>query len=424
MRKLCLPLLLLTLFLAGCNMRTVDQLYCLPKRSETYMNLQAVIDSAMSGREYSAPTDGDNQQTLQAADLDGDGQQEYLLFAKDSSETPLQILIFAADEDSYRLVDVISTVGTSFNRVDYVQMDGLPGVELVVSHQVSDQVLRSVSVYTLEEGSAQLLLNVNCSRFVCLDLDRDGNSELVTFRPGDGEQEPDYAEYCRLSDGAVERSAPVALSGPVDQIQRIVTASLSSGAPAIYVDSASGTGALHTDVLAMYNNAFCNVTAAAGIETQRSALVYAEDIDSDGVLEIPELLTDAEPYIIRWFAMRADGTQVDKLYSCHHLDGGWYLVLDAKIAGSMTVIRQGNSYDFGIWDAELEESQKLFTVFVLTGQKREEQAAVNNRFVLYRSEATIYAADLEAAAAAYGITKESLIGSFQLIRQDWITGES
>ena len=26
--------------LAGCNMRTIDQMYCLPKRPEGYLNLQ------------------------------------------------------------------------------------------------------------------------------------------------------------------------------------------------------------------------------------------------------------------------------------------------------------------------------------------------------------------------------------------------
>ena len=41
--------------LTGCNMRTVDELYLLPKRSEAYTNLQTLIDDVMVGKEYSAP---------------------------------------------------------------------------------------------------------------------------------------------------------------------------------------------------------------------------------------------------------------------------------------------------------------------------------------------------------------------------------
>ena len=57
-------------------MKSVDDLYCLPKRSEAYTNLQNEIDRVMSGLEYSAPISGEHQQTVQMADLDGDGQIE------------------------------------------------------------------------------------------------------------------------------------------------------------------------------------------------------------------------------------------------------------------------------------------------------------------------------------------------------------
>ena len=94
---ICL-LLVAALFLNGC-MRTVDQMYFPPKRSDDYNNLQSAIDSAMSGLEYCAPLSGENQQTVQLADLDGNGVDEYIVFAKGASEKPLQVLIFSQQED-------------------------------------------------------------------------------------------------------------------------------------------------------------------------------------------------------------------------------------------------------------------------------------------------------------------------------------
>jgi hypothetical protein len=58
-------------------------------------------------------------------------------------------------------------------------------------------------------------------------------------------------------------------------------------------------------------------------------------------------------------------------------------------------------------------------LYVLTGQKREEQATTGNRFVLYRTENTVYAANLDVASAVYGMTQESVAGSFHLIFRDW-----
>ena len=57
-------LLTAVLMLAGC-MRTVDQMYSIPKRSEDFKELQSAIDSAMDGMNYSAPLSGENQQAYQ-----------------------------------------------------------------------------------------------------------------------------------------------------------------------------------------------------------------------------------------------------------------------------------------------------------------------------------------------------------------------
>ena len=82
-------LLLAVMLLSGCNIRTVDKLYLLPERSDAYKNLQSLINQALSGREYSAPISGENRQSVQMVDLDGDGVDEFLLFARGSAEKPL-----------------------------------------------------------------------------------------------------------------------------------------------------------------------------------------------------------------------------------------------------------------------------------------------------------------------------------------------
>lgn len=94
-RALALLMALLLGMLSGCVLQTVDELYCLPKRSQEYQNLQAAIDQAMGDTlQYCAPLSGENQQTVQIMDLDGDGNMEALLFASGNGEQPLKIFIF------------------------------------------------------------------------------------------------------------------------------------------------------------------------------------------------------------------------------------------------------------------------------------------------------------------------------------------
>ena len=68
----------MSLVLSGCFVKTVDELYTLPKHSDEYNRLEQAIDQVMSSQNasYAAPVSGMNQQSVQLADLDGDGTVE------------------------------------------------------------------------------------------------------------------------------------------------------------------------------------------------------------------------------------------------------------------------------------------------------------------------------------------------------------
>ena len=173
----------LTISLSGCVM-TVDQMYVPPRRSESYKNLQTVMDEYMDGMSYCAPNTGENQQSVQMADLTGDGIKEVVVFVKGSDEHPLKVLIFRLKGDVYEPLTVIEASGTAFDQVEYIQMDGQPGLELVVGRQVSEQVLRNLTVYRFQEGQAEQMLTVNYQKYLTLDMNEDGKSDLFVLHPG------------------------------------------------------------------------------------------------------------------------------------------------------------------------------------------------------------------------------------------------
>lgn len=430
-------LLAAVLLLCGCSMRTVGQMYQLPKRSEDYNNLQSAINRAMAGLEYCAPLAGENRQTVHMADLDGDGDQEYLLFAKSNTERPLRILIFDLVEDVYVHTDTIESNGSAFDQVEYVQMDGLGGLEVVVGSQLSDQVLRSVSVYTFSRGEAEQMVSANYTKFLTVDLDMDSLSELFVLRPGQTDADNGVAELYGVEKGIMERSNEVNMSAPPDKLKRVIIGKLHDGETAVYAASTVGDTALITDVYAFVGGRLANVSfsneSGTSVKTLRNYYIYADDIDNDGVVELPYLIpmaTLSEGYsgdrqeLIRWYAMKADGTEVDKLYTYHNLVGGWYLELNSQWASQITVIQMGNTYNFYLWSENYEDALQIMSIHVLTGQNRDELSQEMNRFVLYKTDSVIYAASLGSGVSGYGITHESLIRAFHLIQQEWKTGET
>ena len=437
-KRILLMLALLTaMLLTGCAMRTVEEMYALPKRSEEFRELQAAIDTAMYGMTFSSPQSGENQQTVQMADLNGDGVDEYLVFAKGATEKPLQVLIFQQDETGKcRTMDTIGFNGQAFEQVEYVEFDDKPGFELVVGIQVSDQVLRSVSVYTFHSGSAELLLLNGYTKMLPCNLSGSG-TDLMVLRPGEAETERGMAVLYGYRDGQITRSVETELSENTSQIRRITTGKLQDQTNAVFVTSSSDENTIVTDIFTVKEGNFTNISFSAEADTSVGTLlnyyVYAEDIDSDGILELPSLITmksvtqwreDEQKFLLRWYALDVDGWETDKMYTFHNYLGGWYLQLDSAWASRLTVEQEHGIFHFYVWDESYQLATPLVTLYVFTGVDRDEMAARDGRFALYRAEGVAYAAQLETAAPEFGVTENSLQESFRLIRQDWQTGET
>ena len=303
----------------------------------------------------------------------------------------------------------------------------------MIGRQVSEQVVRAVSVYSMVGGKMVQMLTTQYSQFLCTDLNIDGKTELMILRPGEDVSQSGVAELYTIEDSVVERSQEVPMSEPVDKIKKIMVSKLNDGPSAVYVASDVDGSSIITDVFAILDDAFTNVSLSSesgtSVQTLRNYYVYGDDLDKDGVLELPDLIPLSNPgdtgnnqYLIRWYSMNSDGSVEDKLHTYHSFTGGWYLELPSKIADAVSVTQFGNSYEFSVTDSDGVVS-KLMTIYVFTGQEREEQAVTDNRFVLYRTESTVFAAHLDVTSAAYNMTHETLIKAFHLIAQNVGNGE-
>ena len=430
-------LLLLASIFTGCSMRTVDEMYRLPQRSRRDDNLQSTIDEAMSGLHYAAPIAGENQQTVQLADLNGDGEVEYIVFARDTANKAIRILIFSQLQDDFRLAAVIESHGSAFEQVEYVDMDGKPGMEMVVGRQVSDQILRSLSVYNFSDGAPEQMMTASYLKYLTCDLNEDGKTELLLIQPGESDADRGVVTLYSHDKGGMERSKEVLLSASASSVRRIMTSRLESGENAVFVASSVDESAVITDVFTVRDNNLANISfsreSGNSVQTLRNYYVYADDIDGDGVLELPSLITmrpirsstsAGQQYLIRWYSMDINGQKHTKRHTFHNYVGGWYLELEDGWAERVSVIQASGSYWFYVWDVNFENAELAFSIHVLSGPDREEAAEMDNRFVLHRSEGVIYAARLESAAADYLITNEDLTPCFHLIHQAWKTGET
>ena len=196
-RYICLVglLALLAAALTGCGFSddSVEELFTLPRMAEEYTGLTQELEALITqGYEYASPTGGRNIQSVQMADLDGDGQQEALAFFRMSSdEKPLKIFVFKIEGDSYARYCTIESSGTAIDSIYYEDLTGDGRRELIVGWRISAEV-QTVAVYTVAREPVALMSS-GYTRFTMQDLNGDGIPSLLVLRT-DADSQP-VAEF-------------------------------------------------------------------------------------------------------------------------------------------------------------------------------------------------------------------------------------
>lgn len=431
--------LLLLLALTGCNAASGEDLYALPKQSDAYYELQKAIDQTLpADASYAGPLTGSNQQAVQLADLTGDGHDEAIVFVRTAGAKPLKMYVFDRSSGSYENTAVIEGDGTAFDCVEYAQLDDAPGLEIVVGRQVSNQIAQSLGVYAYTENGQTELMTAVYSEFKVVDLDENDLQEVLVLRL-ETEDRAGTAELYQFQDSLMERDQEATLTAGSRQIKRISTGYVAPGVPAVFVASAVGESTIATDVLAFAGSEFCNLAANADynltVQKIRNYPVYPTDIDKDGVVELPASVAlpsasaeEETQWIIQWYNLKREGARQLKMTTYHNYAGGWYLTLPQSWGEALTVSREQNpggtiGYTFSHWLGYDREPETLFTIYALTGDDRQTEAAAHGRVQLAEKGETVYAVSMGSSRWIADCSEEDIRAMFHFIDVDWDSGE-
>lgn len=427
---------LLLLLNTGCSFRLVaspDELYTLPKLPAEYKTLGESIQALLSsGMEYAAPVSGSHTQNVQLMDLNSDGEQEAVVFLRNSAEEqPLRIHIFASGSDGYEEAAVISGSGSSIYSFYACDLDGDGGMELLVGWETGME-MRALTVHTLQDGVLRELVRTGYARYAVADLDQDAVQELTVFRTD--EQGAAVADLYVWKNG-LEKASSCALSFGIAELQAggVVTGALRDGTAALFVSGVGGN-AMATDILKEDRGQLVNTVLSEfngmTAEIFRYRGLLPEDINGDGVTEVPAavLIPDTEHYRVDWYSYGADGLRESALSTYYNAADGWYLELPQAWIGAVTVnrTRYGDDEIAVTFSRRDENAPSVLRICVISGSGREQKAARGNRLILSRQTDAIYTAELLAGNVGWPgtVTEDQLRSSFHLVERRWAAGDN
>ena len=413
--------------LTGCTApSSAESLFTLPKLPIEYTDLSRQISELIDqGYEYASPTSGRNIQSVQMVDLDKDGDEEAVAFFRRSSdEKPLKIFIFRANDETYDLLCTIESSGTGVDSVAYEDLTGDGKQELVVGWRISSDV-QTVAAYAVRSEPQQLMQS-SYVRYSIEELDGDGIPSLLVFRLDD--EGSSVAEFYSWRSEQMTVSYFAHLTGTMAELSRgsVVSGRLSDQSPAVFVTGVTEENTAVTDIIT-YKEGPGLVNLAISQQTGSSRVGYSymqlrpQDINRDGVTDLPGPREDGEGQItglVDWIDFDGEGEESRVMATYHSIAGGWYFVLPEEWADRVEVF----SAERGVTELQTTlqmDGNLLCTIFTLTGENRENRALRGNRIVLKRQTGTIYAAEIYAGGAEYGLTEELLRQSFKLIANQW-----
>lgn len=457
MRKTILLLfgLLLAACVTGCGFKSGEELYALPQASAEYDSLQTCLQSILKeGLEYSAPLTGSNTQSVQLADLDNDGQDEAIAFFRDSSadSQSLKIYIFCkSEENTYAPALMIEGNGTAINSAVCCQLEGgkQSMSELLISWQLSPTVY-SLSAYSLENDAlSEMLSGSTYSKYAVKDMDQDGNDEIVMIQLDSSDQSSNRAEYYAAADGKMVLRNTVPLSQKMGTVEKMHDSALPDSVPALYVtgyvlnkDGEVSSSTVITDILALRNGRLTDISMGAAGEnsstTVRANLVPDQDINGDGILEIPipSLLDSYDSslfqdnfYTLRWQQYRLNGTFQVVSSTYHNTTDGWYLTLPDAWTGHISLMRFDTntsltverSIVFYYKGSAKEKPEPFLAIYKNSGNDRQSRAEKDHRFLLLSDPDTLYSAEFFDCGWDCGLNSTTLAQQFHLIQADWST---
>lgn len=412
----------LVLMLTGCFSTSTEELYSLPQLSEEYMQLQRLIDRVLVGNtenpaEYSAPTSGSHRQPVQFEDLDGDTDKEVVaFFSTPGDDMPLKIYLYELKEDEYYEAAIIEGSGTDIKSIDYADMDGDGRYEIIVGWQIASGV-SMLSGYSINDYQVVQLFSIDYSSYTLCDMTESAGADVLVVGAAASDAQNVATLYSLVEEGEVVSSS-AKLSEGVGAAASIKTGGLTDGGQGAFIESPIDETSIVTDVLAYKNGAFINtsIRAASGVSqgTIRTYSIYSTDIDSDGVMEVPnpvQLYSQSDTanyWLVEWYAFDSAGYKMLKETTYHNFSDSWYLTLPEDWDGKITARREAavsgeRTLIFSMVRSG-GEVRDFLAIHTLSGTNREERATLSGRKIIAQRNNIIYVQEILVNEASFPLT--------------------
>ena len=431
---LCSLVLCLAFSLCGCDFFMADtaELLSPPALSDDFKEISDAINaSAKEDYLMEYPQAGDYRSAVVQKDINCDGVNEAFAFysTKDGETEIMNINAICYKDDSWKSVSVQSIVAAGVHRVEFCDLDQDGISEILVGWQIYSTSDMQLSVYSFKDNALTQMMISKYVHYVVCDLDENKTDDVLIINAGDTKQQNTASLY-GFTDGSIIQMGRCVLDSKVQSFGHPIVSELSSGKPAVYIDSVKGIGAI-TEVLIYEKGKLLNPLYDSELlettKTLRAVNLSTRDFNNDGVLEIPVQLNvpsvtknkaSEKLYLTNWCSFNGEflTTQVTSLVN---LIDGYYYNLPSKWVGNIAILKDTDNCIREVYSYDTEKMEVGDSLLYMRAIKiRDWEKGVYNALNLMEIGRTKDAVIACRIPRKSGITFDSTKKSFGIYNQE------
>ena len=436
MKKKLLSLLLassLGLTMAGCSSvgLSVENLMHPPKAVGDKAEIQALIDSvAGEGYTLKYPQSGNFRSAITMKDIDSDSIDEAIAFYLPVGDiAKVHMLVMDSIGGKWQTVGDFKSQSTAVDSLSFCDLDGNGIFEIVTSWKTYQTSLNQISLYIYEDDKIREVSSEHYSSGTLSgDFTANEGEELLLLSLFSDENDA-TATLIDLSENKskLEVLGTSPLDPDVVSYSQLLAGNIYENQMGAVIDGCTHTGEYNTQLL-YFNTYFDSLERISFTENVpynqklRSYPVMSEDINGDGIIEVPAAFrlniekdrTDVDAAAdLYWCQQTSSGTVHQIAHKAASFAYGFTFVVPEKWEGKFTALTnyEKNEVTFFEWNKNKTEDV-ILTIKIFEKDKEEDMAGY---VVLEETEDRIYAFINPEGENSLALTESEIKSAFELM---------
>ena len=438
----------LCLSLFGCNVTSgsVSDLVHPPKAIGGKADIQALIDK-VAGENYTLkyPQSGNYRSAITMLDIDTDPDDEAVAFYLPMGDiATVHMLVMDSVDGTWQVVGNFTSQSSGIEFITFSDLDDNGTLEIIAGWKTFNTNVNQLSVYTYSGQKVnQVTCEYTCTNVLSGDFVKGGGNELLLLSLFTNDKEANATMITlNESKNVMTLLGSTPMSHDVVSYSQLLTGNIFENQFGAAIDGCTAKGEYNTQLI-YFNTYFESVECISFSENipynqmLRSYPVNCKDIDSDGIIEVPnafklkiedshtEVVAAAEIY---WCQQTEDGTILLDKHMAASFSYNFTFDIPEKWEGKFTAytdhaLKEVTFYEWN--EAKPAASSAASKTEGMAGEKllvikmydkKNGQKPENTSNILCESEGYIYTFSIPQSNSKLLLSNEEITSSFNLMK--------